>query len=60
LALLSSNYQNHLTQQLSNKLHRDVQVYMYHDTSSMALALKDTHKGAIISLGTAFGVAFND
>lgn len=58
LAYLSDNYQDFLTKDLSNRLNKKINVTLYHDTSAMALVLKDKPNTAVISLGTAFGVAF--
>lgn len=58
LALLSPNYQLLLQEDLSQRMQKKVQVSLYHDTTAMSLGLQEDRKGAIISLGTAFGVAF--
>lgn len=58
LALLSGNYQKFLQEELSKDMSKNVTISLYHDTTAMSLALQNERKGAIISLGTAFGVAF--
>ena len=58
LSLIAANYQEHLQYKLSKILQRDVTVYLFHDTSAMAFLFKDEPHTAVISLGTAFGVAF--
>lgn len=58
LAYLADNYQSHLQVKLHNALYRKVDIRMFHDTSAMALLFKDEPNTAVISLGTAFGVAF--
>lgn len=60
LAYLSDNYQKYLSQEISRKVEREIQVTLYHDTSAMALHLRSNESTAVISLGTAFGVAFID
>lgn len=57
LAFIADNYQQHLQQRLTERCGRDIQVSLFHDTSAMAL-LYDSFNTAVISLGTAFGVAF--
>jgi len=58
LAFLEDNYQNHLQSRLSEELCKDVSVKLFHDTSAMALLFTNEPHTAVISLGTAFGVAF--
>ena len=58
LAYLSDNYEKYLSAELSKKLKKDIKVTLFHDTSAMALLYKDIPNTAVISLGTAFGVAF--
>lgn len=58
LAYLSDNYQVFLSNEVSKELNRKVYVKLYHDTSSMGLNFKDLSNTAVISLGTAFGIAF--
>jgi hypothetical protein len=60
LAYLSDNYQNKISKDISTILGRKIEVILYHDTSAMALNFKDKENSAVISLGTAFGVAFVD
>jgi len=60
LALLCDNYQTHLCEVLSLKLNREIKVYLHHDTSAMAYQFENSKTSAVISLGTAFGVAFID
>jgi hypothetical protein len=58
LARIANNYQIHLEQRVTNRLGRNISVRLFHDTSSMALLFADEDHTAVISLGTAFGVAF--
>lgn len=58
LAYLAANYQVHLQQRLHQRLHRSVRVRLFHDTSAMALLFRNEDHCAVISLGTAFGIAF--
>lgn len=60
LAQLSDNYEMYLSQSISNKLNRDIDVKLFHDTSAMALNFKNEKNTAVLSIGTAFGVAFPD
>ena len=60
LAYLSDNYQKLLSSDLSIKLGREIKVTLHHDTSAMALNFTEKKNAAVISLGTAFGVAFVD
>lgn len=57
LAFIADNYQEHLQERLRKHYHKDITVSLFHDTSAMAL-LYDLPNTAVISLGTAFGVAF--
>jgi hypothetical protein len=58
LALLCDSYEIHLSERLSQVLDRKITVKLHHDTSAMAYSFKNNEKTAVISLGTAFGVAF--
>ena len=58
LAYIAGNYGVHLSEKLSQSTNRSITVKLYHDTSAMALQFKSAKKTAVISLGTAFGVAF--
>ncbi len=58
LAYVDDNYQSYLSNVLSKKLKRDINVLLYHDTSAMALNFKNEKNCAVISLGTAFGIGF--
>ncbi len=60
LAMIEDNYQSYLSNVLSKELDEIIEVKLYHDTSAMALLFKDEKNSAVISLGTAFGVAFTD
>lgn len=60
LHFVSDNYQSHLTRRLSKECNCDATVELYHDTSAMGLLFSDKPHTAVISLGTAFGVAFVD
>ncbi len=58
LALLQGNYEKHLENELSKLLGNTVNVKLVHDTSAMALNFNDEKRTAVVSLGTAFGIAF--
>ena len=58
LALIHENYEGFLSKELTNKFKRKITLKLHHDTSAMALVFKGKPNTAIISLGTAFGVAF--
>ncbi len=58
LALIADNYQNHLIRKVSKRLNKDVNIKLFHDTTAMSLLFKDEPHTAVISLGTAFGIAF--
>lgn len=60
LAYLTPNYQNHLQHRISQQLGRPIDVRLFHDTSAMGLLFDTEEHCAVISLGTAFGVAFPD
>lgn len=58
LSYIAENYQEYLSQEISNLLGKKILVTLFHDTSAMALLFKDEKNTAVISLGTAFGIAF--
>jgi len=58
LAYISKNYEDYLGKQLSWTLKRNIKVKVIHDTSAMALTFKNEPNAAVISIGTAFGIAF--
>lgn len=58
LAFIGGNYQTILSSELSNLIGREIEITLVHDTTAMALNFKGEEKTAVISLGTAFGVAF--
>ena len=58
LAYIKGNYEVHLSNLISVLLKREIKVELYHDTSSMALNFEKSKRTAVISLGTAFGIAF--
>lgn len=58
LSIIAHNYQEHLEKALSKEAKRELKVKLFHDTSAMALNFKNEKSTAVISLGTAFGVAF--
>jgi len=60
LALITENYQRHIEKKLQKIIHKDIEVQLFHDTSAMALHYRNKEHTAVISLGTAFGVAFPD
>jgi len=60
LAYINGNYEEHLSNNISFLIGKEIIVKLYHDTTAMALSFKDKKATAIISLGTAFGIAFVD
>lgn len=60
LAYLSDNYQEYLSMELTEVMGRKIHVSLHHDTTSMAYNFKGEKNAAVISLGTAFGVAFTE
>ncbi len=58
LAFIKGNYEAYLSNQISVLLNREIIIKLYHDTSAMALNFKTTIRTAVISLGTAFGIAY--
>lgn len=56
----ADNYQEYLNNAVSESLNRDINVYLYHDTTAMALMFEKNHNEAVISLGTGFGISFLD
>lgn len=60
LVNLGSNYAKILSDELSGRLHKPVNVKMIHDGTAVALYFKDYEKSVCITLGTAIGVGFPD
>ncbi len=58
LSYLGENYETILTDSLSKHFNKKINIKLYHDTSAMALLFQGKPDSAVISLGTAFGVAF--
>lgn len=58
LAYLADNYESYLALELKKRLNKDINIKLFHDTSAMALMFKEEKNTAVISLGTAFGIAF--
>lgn len=58
LAHLYPDYQHHLETRLHEALDHSYSVTLFHDASAMALAIEAHAPTALISLGTAFGIAF--
>ena len=58
LAYLAPNYEEYLAEKLSNIMGKEISIKLFHDTSAMALVFKNEKNSAVISLGTAFGIAF--
>ncbi len=58
LHLISPNYEKYLTNKLTKIMKRTIDLKLYHDTSAMALHYRNESNAAVISVGTAFGVAF--
>ncbi len=60
LAYVADNYESHLSNRLSKILNKEMYVKLFHDTSAMALMYSNEQNVAVISLGTAFGIAFTE
>jgi hypothetical protein len=60
LAYVADNYEIHLSNRLSKILNKKINVKLFHDTSAMALMFSNKKNTAVISLGTAFGIAFTE
>ncbi len=58
LAYIAPNYEKYISKRLSNIFKKDIIVKLFHDTSAMALMFRNEPNTAVISLGTAFGIAF--
>lgn len=58
LGFIDENYQMKLQEDVTNMMGRNIELYMHHDTTSMAYNFTGMTETAVISLGTAFGVAF--
>jgi len=58
LAHIASNYEEYLSKRVSEKARKEIIIKIFHDTSAMALMFKNEKNTAVISLGTAFGIAF--
>ncbi|AIO18452.1 hypothetical protein KQ51_00572 [Candidatus Izimaplasma bacterium HR1] len=58
LSYIAENYEDYLNKELTKELNKEITVKLFHDTSAMALMFKDQANTAVISLGTAFGIAF--
>ena len=58
LYYLNPDYKQHIQDRLSQALDRQINVNLYHDTTAMAYALEKQDHAMLISLGTAFGVAY--
>lgn len=58
LAYISHNYEQYLSKQISWLIKKTITVKLFHDTSAMALTFNNDLRTAVISLGTAFGIAF--
>lgn len=58
LCLLSRNYGELLSNELSGALHRSIRVKLVHDGTANALYFKDYKNAVCVSIGTAFGVGY--
>ena len=58
LGLLDDNYEEYLSNTLSQRYGRDLDVRLFHDTTAVSYFFEEQKDTAIISIGTAFGVAF--
>ncbi|MGS0973311.1 MAG: hypothetical protein ACVCEJ_08825 [Candidatus Izemoplasmataceae bacterium] len=60
LGLLFDQYEDYLSDALTKKVGRVIDVKLYHDTTAVSYFFEEEKKATIISIGTAFGVAFVD
>lgn len=58
LALVAKQYDAQLSKDISHKLKRKIKVELFHDTTAMGLNFRNQKNTAVISIGTAFGIAF--
>ena len=58
LAHIAPNYEEYLSKKVSERAGKKIEIRIFHDTSAMALMFKNEKNTAVISLGTAFGIAF--
>lgn len=58
LSLLNTDYGQLLEEELSDELHRMMNVRLVHDATATALYFNDIRNAACITLGTGFGVGF--
>lgn len=60
LSVLATNYQDYLEERLSFRLKKRVHVMLEHDATAMSHVVPQEEHTAVITLGTAFGIAFID
>jgi hypothetical protein len=60
LGLLFDQYDDHLSSQLSMRVGRKIKVRLFHDTTAVSYFFEGEEKTAVMSIGTAFGIAFVD
>lgn len=60
LGLLFDNYEQHLQEELTDALGRNIEVRLYHDTTAVSYYFENEKDTAVLSMGTAFGIAFLD
>jgi len=58
LGLLFENYEVHLSKVLTKKVGYEIEVTLFHDTTAVSYFFEEEKNAAVISIGTAFGVAF--
>lgn len=60
LGLLVNHYEDYLSDALTKKVGYHIDVKLFHDTTAVSYFFEEEKNAAIISIGTAFGVAFVD
>jgi hypothetical protein len=58
LGLLEDHYEEYLSNALSDRYGRNLEVRLFHDTTAVSYFFEGEKDTAVISIGTAFGVAF--
>lgn len=60
LSVLAPHYQDYLEERLSFRLKKRFHVFLEHDATAMSHGIPQEEHTAVITLGTAFGIAFID
>lgn len=60
LSMIEDEYERYLSAQLSERCGKLMEVKLIHDTTAVSRVFENEHNTAVISIGTAFGIAFID